>query len=477
MKKFYWISMFAAIAAVAFSCSDSDNEGTGPETYKLEVSEDKISFAAEDNEPYKIDVTAENVEWRAVVDGGAKAWLHVEASEGFFTVSADDNFDENRNGAITVSSTKEGLVESVRVEVSQIAEHYDIVFTKAVNQYYEYAGLGNYYLRLGNGDVGIVGNFLEVSNGLMLEITCFGDLVEDYYTVTLPEGEYGVSENLEYFAIEAGYVFDPSMPDLLLGSNIHEYENKNTVSTGMITGGTMNVSTKDGNVYKITCDLTTHENKSVKALFVGEIKHVNMMPPPFWSTLKEDLNFTSELNCELIFLGSAVTPDTYYWIMNLYSPTLAFDQETGKPLGTGAHIDINFLSSSEGSREQLHEGKYAIQRDAAEPFTVEQGYVTMFENGSWYWWYENDELTGYAPFHVGEVEVEITGANSYVIKIAVEDDNGHKMNIRFEDEIDYFDDWSDIYEQLGSRSSAQTYLPGWRLPVHGNPKAKAAGRY
>lgn len=91
-------------------------------TYKLDVDQKALTFAAETNEIQTITVMAENVEWGSEKNNAEDTWLHIEKKDGTVLVKVDDNPDTEKREAKFKITPSVDSVSTVEITVTQLAK-------------------------------------------------------------------------------------------------------------------------------------------------------------------------------------------------------------------------------------------------------------------------------------------------------------------------------------------------------------------
>ncbi len=126
MKKFLIIA--AVAAAFITACED---KGTTDTKADLTVAPEALSFAASENSPQNVVVTAKNVEWKVEVVAPADEWLSAEKTDSGLSVTVTDNPDpKNRSGEIKVRPVNNASVGTKTISVAQAGIDYSLTVDK-----------------------------------------------------------------------------------------------------------------------------------------------------------------------------------------------------------------------------------------------------------------------------------------------------------------------------------------------------------
>ena len=126
MKRFLIIA--AVAAAFITACED---KGTTDTKADLTVAPEALSFAASENSPQNVVVTAKNVEWKVEVVAPADEWLSAEKTDSGLSVTVTDNPDpKNRSGEIKVRPVNNTSVGTKTISVAQAGIDYSLTVDK-----------------------------------------------------------------------------------------------------------------------------------------------------------------------------------------------------------------------------------------------------------------------------------------------------------------------------------------------------------
>lgn len=269
-----------------------------------------------------------------------------------------------------------------------------------------------------NGVMGVTMQFtdMEVDSegyvippGAMLTAEVYMPFNEDG---KLALGTYEVADTYEEYTVATGIDFY----GYTLGTYVVNCPDENTVETGRISSGTMEISgSRDFDQYTITCTFTTAEDVSVKCTYSGNML-VQEMPGPL-STLTED--YTLDLTGAIAY---AEYYGDYYgtgggnWMINI------------EPSGdTGDALAVDFAVEGLDYSAGIPTGTYtAAATEYPEPGEYLVGYeYSGYLYGTWYLNYVSGEIAGYAPAISGDLNITNNGDGTYELSFSHVDDLGY----------------------------------------------------
>ena len=269
-----------------------------------------------------------------------------------------------------------------------------------------------------NGVMGVTMQFtdMEVDSegyvippGAMLTAEVYMPFNEDG---KLALGTYEVADTYEEYTVATGIDFY----GYALGTYVVNCPDENTVETGLISSGTMEITgSRDFDLYTITCDFTTAEGVSVKCTYSGNML-VQEMPGPL-STLTGDytLDLTGAM-AEATYYGDYYGTGGGNWMINI------------EPSGdTGDALAVDFAVEGLDYSAGIPTGTYAA---AATEYPEPGEYLVGYENGgylygTWYLSYVAGELAGYAPAISGDLNITNNGDGTYELSFSHVDDLGY----------------------------------------------------
>ena len=225
-------------------------------------------------------------------------------------------------------------------------------------------------------------------------------------------GTYEVADTYEEYTVATGIDFY----GYALGTYVVNCPDENTVETGLISSGTMEISgSRDFDLYTITCDFTTAEGVSVKCTYSGNMV-VQGMPGPL-STLTGDytLDLTGAM-ADAAYYGDYYGTGGGNWMINI------------EPSGdTGDALAVDFAVEGLDYSAGIPTGTYTA---AATQYPEPGEYLVGYENGgylygTWYLNYVAGELAGYAPAISGDLNITNNGDGTYELSFSHVDDLGY----------------------------------------------------